>query len=253
MGENVYDQAEFFEAYSQMDRSKRGLAGAGEWETLEAMLPDFAGRDVLDLGCGYGWHCRYAESHGARRVLGVDLSQRMLSEARARTDAGVVRYRRGDLEALRFPAGAFDVVLSSLALHYIRDYEGLVRRVRRWLRRGGHFVFSVEHPVFTAQGPQDWEYGPDGAIRHFPVDRYFEEGPRVARFLGHDVPKYHRTLTTYLGALLRNGFALEAVAEPMPPQRLLDAVPSMADELRRPMMLLIRAKAVGKTATKGCG
>lgn len=43
-----------------MSRSQQGLAGAGEWETLKKLLPDFKEKRVLDLGCGYGWHCIYA-------------------------------------------------------------------------------------------------------------------------------------------------------------------------------------------------
>ena len=65
MKENKYDDPLFFEKYSQMDRSKKGLDGAGEWKTLENMLPDFQGKKVLDLGCGYGWHCEYAADHGS--------------------------------------------------------------------------------------------------------------------------------------------------------------------------------------------
>ena len=57
---NYYDDHVFFEKYSQMSRSAQGLAGAGEWPTLRQMLPDFSGKTVLDLGCGYGWHCLYA-------------------------------------------------------------------------------------------------------------------------------------------------------------------------------------------------
>ena len=71
MKENKYDDPVFFEKYSQMSRSQEGLAGAGEWETLRSMLPDFAGKHVLDLGCGYGWHCIYAAESGAASVLGV--------------------------------------------------------------------------------------------------------------------------------------------------------------------------------------
>ena len=65
MRENRYDDPKFFEKYSQMDRSVKGLSGAGEWETLRPLLPDFAGKRVLDMGCGYGWHCRYAAEQGA--------------------------------------------------------------------------------------------------------------------------------------------------------------------------------------------
>lgn len=82
MKENKYDDPLFFEKYSQMDRSKKGLDGAGEWKTLENMLPDFQGKKVLDLGCGYGWHCEYAADHGAAEVTGVDISEKMLEEAR---------------------------------------------------------------------------------------------------------------------------------------------------------------------------
>lgn len=60
MKENKYDDNIFFQKYSQMSRSQQGLAGAGEWETLRKLLPDFKDKRVLDLGCGYGWHCIYA-------------------------------------------------------------------------------------------------------------------------------------------------------------------------------------------------
>ena len=85
-----------------------------------------------------------------------------------------------------------------------------------------------------------WYYGPDGTPLLFPVERYFGEGRRTARFLGEEVTKYHRTLTTYLMSLLQNGFAITAVAEPMPPREMWD-IPGMKDEMRRPMMLIIRA------------
>ena len=131
-------------------------------------------------------------------------------------------------------------MLSSLALHYVEDYVGVVQNVHRMLRPGGVFLFSCEHPVFTAEGSQDWTYNPDGSIAHFPVDNYYYEGRRTAHFLGEEVTKYHRTLTTYLMGLLQNGFAITAVAEPMPPREIWD-IPGMKDEMRRPMMLIIRA------------
>ena len=62
MKENKYDDLLFFQKYSQMGRSQNGLDGAGEWHKLKKMLPDFSGKTVLDLGCGYGWHCKYAAS-----------------------------------------------------------------------------------------------------------------------------------------------------------------------------------------------
>ena len=240
MKENSYDNPRFFEKYSQMLRSSQGLEGDGEWRELEKLLPDFSGKRVLDLGCGYGWHCAYAAQHGAAAVLGTDLSEKMLATAQAKNGAPQITYRRSAMEDLAFPDGSFDVILSSLALHYVRDFVPLVERIVRWLTPGGHFIFSVEHPVFTAYGSQDWYYGPEGEILHFPVDNYYYEGKRDAVFLGEHVVKYHRTLTTYLNTLLEQGLVLRHVVEPQPPENMLD-LPGMRDEMRRPMMLLVSA------------
>ena len=107
------------------------------------------------------------------------------------------------------------------------------------MRPEGIFIFSVEHPVFTAYGSQDWYYDDRGEILHFPVDNYYYEGKREALFLGEKVIKYHRTLTTYVNSLLQNGFMLEGLVEPAPPENMLE-LPGMKDEMRRPMMLLVR-------------
>lgn len=241
MKENKYDDPEFFQKYSQMGRSKEGLKGAGEWYMLREMFPDFWGKKVLDLGCGYGWHCQYAAERGAGYVLGTDISRKMLDTARQKNNHVNIEYRLAAMEDLSFEPGSFDVVISSLAFHYVRDFEPLAAKICRWLRGGGDFVFSVEHPVFTAYGNQDWYYDENGEILHFPVDRYYYEGEREAVFLGEKVVKYHRTLTTYLGTLLKNGFQLTGVTEAKPSEEMLN-VPGMLDEMRRPMMLLIAAK-----------
>lgn len=240
MKENKYDDQVFFEKYSRMARSQQGLAGAGEWHELQKLLPDFRGRRVLDLGCGCGWHCKYAAGHGAAYVLGTDLSEKMLAAARAKNPDPVIEYRRAAMEDLECPDGSFGVVLSSLAFHYVKEFGPLVQRIHRWLEPGGAFVFSVEHPVFTAFGSQDWYYDEHGGILHFPVDNYYLEGRREAVFLGERVTKYHRTLTTYLDTLLQSGFQLLRVVEPQPPEDMME-LPGMKDELRRPMMLLVSA------------
>lgn len=241
MKENPYDNEEFFKKYSEMSRSRQGLSGAGEWSELQKMLPDFEGKTVLDLGCGYGWHCAYAAKNGAKAVLGTDISQKMLERAKEINTAPCITYQRSAMEDLDFPKESFDVVLSSLAFHYVRDFTPLAENIRDWLRPGGELVFSVEHPVFTAYGSQEWYYDEKGEILHFPVDNYYYEGERKAVFLGEQVVKYHRTLTTYLSALLDLGFEIRGVTEPKPPQEMMD-IPGMKDEMRRPMMLLVCAR-----------
>lgn len=239
MRENKYDDPDFFTRYSAMSRSVQGLAGAGEWPALQKLLPEFQGRRVLDLGCGFGWHCRYAAERGAVAVVGTDLSAKMLEQARQKNTLPQIVYRRQAIEDMDDPSGSFDVVISSLTFHYLASFTDVCRRVWDWLTPCGDFVFSVEHPVFTAAGAQDWHYSTDGVPQHWPVDCYFDEGPRQAMFLGEQVVKYHRTLTTYLQDLLHIGFVMKAVVEPMPDATLRAVMP---DEMRRPMMLLVAAQ-----------
>lgn len=242
MKDNRYDEPVFFDRYSRMLRSEKGLAGAGEWHVLREMLPDFRGKRVLDLGCGFGWHCRYAVENGALSVVGADISRRMIERALEINSMPGIEYRVSPIEELEFGGDEFDIIVSSLALHYLESFVDTASRAYRWLRPGGAFVFSVEHPVFTAYGTQDWIYGGKGEKLCWPVDGYFSEGRRETVFLGEKVVKYHRTLTTYLSALIRQGFTIQGVAEPEPDPELLREFPELKDELRRPMMLLVSAQ-----------
>ena len=208
---NEYDNEHFFEQYAQMARSRYGLSGAGEWHQLKEMFPPLKGSRVLDLGCGYGWHCKYAVDQGAE-----------------------------ELEEYEYPEEAWDCVVSNLALHYIEDIESVYRLVYRTLKRGGTFLFNIEHPVFTSGVREDWIYDENGDPLYWPVDDYFYPGERKTRFLGCDVLKYHHTLTQIMNGLLRSGFAIEMVEEAEPPEEMMD-MPGMKDEMRRPMMLMIRA------------
>lgn len=237
---NEYDNQQFFQEYAKMDRSKKGLEGAGEWHQLQPLFPPLEGKAVLDLGCGYGWHCAYAAAKGASQVLGIDLSEKMIAEAGARNAHPAITYQVCGLDAFAYPAHTYDCVVSNLVLHYVEDLDGVYQNVYRTLKPGGVFLMNIEHPVFTAGVGQDWVYGDDGRILHWPVDGYFATGVRETNFLGCKVVKQHHTLTQILMGLLKAGFRLEAVEEAEPPAEML-GLPGMADELRRPMMLLVKA------------
>lgn len=240
MKENKYDDEQFFNQYSRMSRSVDGLKGAGEWHVLKTLLPDFKGKRVLDLGCGFGWHCLYAVDQGAVAALGIDISSKMIEGAKERNASPLIEYRCMPIEDFDFKPESFDVVISSLTFHYLESFPLICEQVHRCLTKGGNFVFSVEHPVFTAYGNQDWYYDSEGKPLHWPVDRYFSEGKREAVFLGEKVVKFHKTLTTYINGLIRSGFEITALVEPEPDASMMD-IPGMRDELRRPMMLLLSA------------
>ena len=239
----LYDDEKFFESYAEMPRSRLGLRAAGEWAQFERLLPrDMTGLDVLALGCGYGWHCAYCASRAARRVLGIDPSGRMLARAREINAAERIEYRLCAVEDFGWPEAEFDLCISNLALHYVAELPPVFAGVYRALRPGGAFALNIEHPVFTSGVNEDWQRDAAGRILHWPVDRYFEPGPRRTLFCGCEVTKYHHTLAQILGGLLEAGFTLAAVDEARPSPEMLAADPAMYDELRRPMMLLVRAE-----------
>jgi SAM-dependent methyltransferase len=241
LAQNIYDRPEFFDGYSRMDRSVRGLDGAPEWPAIQMLLPDLRGKRIVDLGCGFGWFARWAMTQGAASVLGVDLSENMLSRARAETADPSVRYFRADLESLELSEEAFDLAYSSLALHYVEDLERLVAVIVRALVFGGHFVFSIEHPIYMASTSPAWLTTGDGR-RTWPVDHYAVEGPRVTDWLAKGVKKQHRTLGATLNTLIDAGFAIRRVVEWSPTPEQVAARPSLADELDRPMMVLVAAR-----------
>jgi SAM-dependent methyltransferase len=241
MKQNKYDDPDFFDAYSQMPRSISGLDAAHEWKFFRAMLPNLHGKRVLDLGCGFGWHCRYVREQGGQSVVGVDLSEKMLERARAATDDPGVTYLRMAIEDIDFEEGVFDVAISSLALHYVERFDLVCDTVARSLTGGGAFVFSVEHPIFTAAPSQQWCAGPNGERRHWPVDGYQEEGRRVTQWLAPDVVKYHRTFATYINTLIDAGFRIAGVSEAPVSAETIVEKPEWKDDSRRPTFFLISA------------
>lgn len=241
MTQNIYDDPDFFAGYGKLDRSIRGLDGAAEWPALRALLPQLMGRRVVDLGCGFGWFCRWAREHGAAQVLGVDVSERMLARARSMTADAAITYRRADMEQLALPEASFELAYSSLALHYIVDLPGLLATVQRGLVPGGQFVFSVEHPIFSASVDPGWRLDAKGR-KSWPVDSYFAEGPRSTDWITKGVIKQHRTLGTYLNLLLRLGFLLQHVEEWTATDEQIAAQPSLAEERQRPTFLLLAAR-----------
>ena len=223
-------------------KHKEGLKAAGEWHQLKPLFPSLEGKSVLDLGCGYGWHCKFAEEQGATKILGIDLSKKMIEEAQKRNSGNQIEYRISGLEEYDYPENEWDCVISNLALHYIEDIVEIFQKVYRTLKPGGIFLFNIEHPVFTAGVGQDWIYTDDGKPQYWAIDNYFITGERNTHFLGCDVVKQHHTLTQIIMGLLNNGFELKVVEEAEPPKEMMD-IPGMEDELRRPMMLLVKAIA----------
>jgi 2-polyprenyl-3-methyl-5-hydroxy-6-metoxy-1,4-benzoquinol methylase len=241
--QNIYDDERFFEGYSQLERFGPGWNNAMEHPSFMSLLPDVAGLRVVDLGCGVGQLAYHLAEAGAAEVVGVDLSERMLELAQADRPHPRVRYQRAALEEIEFPPDSVNLVVSSLAFHYVEDYAGLVRRIAGWLTSNGLLVYSTEHPVYTARDPADgWVLDAEANRQHWALNNYAEEGLREYRWYVERVRKYHRTMATLLNGLIDAGLNIDRVLEPVPDAATLQRHPDYIDERRRPPFLLLRAR-----------
>ncbi len=173
-------------------------------------------------------------------MTGYDLSQNMLDRARRDTQDTAIRYVRADMETLELPEAGFDLVYSSLAFHYIRDFPRLLKTIHRALRPGARLVFTIEHPIFMAPLKPGWTEDEDGH-RHWPIDHYAVEGERTTDWLAAGVVKYHRRMSTTVNALIAAGFAVDSLEEWRPSPEQIEAWPALAEEMERPMLLIVSA------------
>ena len=240
MKQNIYDNPTFFQAYCKLRENDSGLNGLVEEPAIGTVLPDLRGLKVLDLGSGFGDFCRFARAQGASMVRGVEISRKMIEAALGRTRDPRIEYVNCAMEDLAVEPWAYDLVVSRLALHYVRDYEAVLRTVHGDLRDRGQFVFSVEHPVCTALCA-GWYEDDHGGQVFWPVDNYSAEGERRQKWFVDGVIKYHRTIATYVNGLLQCGFALTRLLEPHAVPESLEGRPDLQGTLRRPAVMIIAA------------
>jgi SAM-dependent methyltransferase len=195
-----------------------------------ALLPDVAGKDVLDAGCGPGWYADRLAQRGAR-VVAVDLSARMVALADGRL-GGRARVMQGDVSDLRgvFADASFDLVLSSLVLHYLADLSQTFREWARLLKPGGTLVFSTHHPL-RPESVRD----PGYLQAHLIEEKW--------GWLGEMMRYYQRPLRDLTEPLADAGFVIERICEPTPSEAFKARDPKGYDQLCRvPAFIFVRAR-----------
>lgn len=243
ISQNIYDNNDFFEGYKKIRENEFSANNVEEKPALFSLAPDLTGKAVLDLGCGYGENCAEFVSLGACRVLGVDISEKML--AVAKSEHLGIEFVRADISDLTFINEKFDVVFSSLALHYVEDFEKLVKSVYSILKDGGYFVFSQEHPLTSAPiGGASWTKDENGVPLHYNLTDYGKSGKRTTTWIVDGVEKYHRTFSDIVNALVFAGFTIEKMLEPTPTKETIQRDSKWARYLHKPNFLLMKATKI---------
>lgn len=227
------------EAYEKLAENYSALAetkaenGYIEHPAMRARLGDVAGLTVLDAGCGPGFLAAYLAGKGAA-VTGFDISPRMIALARKRA-GGAVRLFVADLarEIPEVATGAFDLVASSLAIDYVRDWTVPLKTFHRALKPGGRLVFSVQHPL----GAYLW-YKPGSAFGVQYVEAKwggFGREPVV-------MPDYYRPFEEMINPLVAAGFGIMKVSDTKPVPALKEKSPELYERYSRiPTFMIIEA------------
>ena len=202
-----------------------------------ALLGEVEGRRVMEVGCGAGQLTTWLIDHGAV-VTAFDVSPAMAHLSRQRVgDRATVLI--ADLEQpLSFAKnGTFELVVASLVLHYVRDWEAVLGEFHRVLTPEGTVVFSVHHPAM------DWQlHAPDDYFAVKQVTETWEKGS--GQF---EVTFWRRPLTAMCQAITSAGFVIERVVEPQPLEELAARDPVAYERIRtQPRFLFFRLRvAVG--------
>ena len=243
MRQNIYDDEAFFKGYADMRASPGSLNDLVEQPALRALLPPLTGATVLDMGCGAGDLSAYCAGQGAAQVTAADISEKMLALARETNAHPNIAYQRTAIEDLAFAPASFDSVVSSFAVHYVQDYAALAANVARWLRPGGVFVYSTEHPILTARkaGDQRWVRDDAGKKLYWPVDDYQDEGERRVHWFVDGVAKYHRTMAALVNGLVAAGLTVTQLVEPSASEAALRQEPWLATLARCPTCVILQS------------
>ena len=203
-----------------------------EFPAMTELIPDVAGKRILDAGCGHGRYAEWLLSEGAA-VIAVDENAEMLDRARERV-GGRADLRRADItEPFEFADDAeFDGVVCGLSLHYVEDWRRPFVEFARVLRPGGFLAFSAQHPVD--------EYVAFDAENYFEVERermtWSVAGDDI------DVPFYRRPFAEVINPLVETGFRLDELVEPTPEESFADKKPdSYEKRLSYPTFLCVCA------------
>ena len=241
--QNIYDNEIFFGEYRKLREREINANNLFELPTLFSLLPELKGKSVLDLGCGSGERCMDYLKRGAARVTGIDISKKMLAVAQSENSDPNITYLHMPMEEIGSLNDVFDVVISSLALHYVDDFAGVVKDVYRLLSDGGIFLFSQEHPLATCySGSGDrWTRDENGKKLFANIANYCVEKRNDSKWFVEGVQRYHRMFSTIVNTLADAGFKILKMAEPYPTEEIVQKYPEYYDLYHKPDFLFVKA------------
>lgn len=239
-GCNFYDNSKVFNCYQNLRRKKNNLNDLLEQPIFISLLPDLSDKNILDIGSGDGTFDRLL-IESAQNVFGIDGSEKMIDVAKSLPKIDGLEFKKIRVENFEFKAESYDLVISRLVFHYIKNFDLIIKKIRRSLKNDGLLIFSVEHPFLTA-GPTLWDDPEREQKCSWQISKYFDEGARNILWFGECVQKYHRTVETYFKILSDNNFVVEKIRESKPDKKMVKDKKIFKTLCSMPFFLFFRAR-----------
>ena len=242
--QNIFDNETFFSGYKALRDNDCNANDLIEQPAMRKLLPELNGKTVLDLGCGYGHNCIDFINRGAERVVGIDISEKMLAVAKEESAHIKIEYRNMSMTDISKLGETFDFIYSSLAFHYIKDFDAFAKNMYSVLNAGGQLLFSQEHPIITStvDGAGHFNKNENGEKVSYTFSNYNQPGKRKIHWYVDGVIKYHRTFSNIINALAKAGFVIEETCEPVPEEWVIEKVPAWSKEYIKPNFLIVKAR-----------
>lgn len=185
---------------------------------LTRML-ELSGKEaVLDIACGQGYFTRHF-AKDAKKIEGCDLSLSLIAFAKAHSDKAIA-FTVSDASALSFAkSGAYDIAYCVLALQNIEKAGETFKEAARVLKRGGRFVFVLNHPAFRIPKASSWGFDEKTHTQYRRIDRYLSPAKeKIDMTPGKKVNKeytvsFHRPLQDYMKYMRAAGLAATRMEE----------------------------------------
>lgn len=244
--QNIFDNQIFFDGYKALRDGDCNANDLIEQPAMRKLLPDLVDKSVLDLGCGYGHNCVDFLERGALNVVGIDISEKMLEIAERESAHKKIRYINMSMTDIGILNEKFDLIYSSLAFHYVKNFDAFAKEMYSVLNVGGQLLFSQEHPIITAtvDGKGHFNKDENGNRISYTFSDYNRSGERKVHWYVDGVIKYHRTFSDIITALAKAGFVIEEVSEPTPEEWAIEKLPTMTKEYIKPNFLIVKARKV---------
>ncbi len=239
-----YDRKETFQSFINERENPETPFNMEVLPIVKNFIGNIKEKNILDIGCGLGHFIHYLSNQDVNYALGVDISQNEIDYANINFKAKNNEFVCMDANNISHIKTKFDIVVGNISFDYIDDFDKLLKNINKILNKNGLLVFSQVHPLSTAPIIKKEWIKDDKGNYIYQLSNYSEIGERKMKYFNSEVTMYHRTFSYIVNIIIKNGFTIEEINEPIPSKEELEKYPEREKNLHKPSFLIFKLKKI---------